>query len=78
MTHRDSLWAEPIQTEHIDAEVVRSNPLAMKGIDAAHLAEKVPRSFGVKLVLREQFLACKQSEFALVDFDHQRVFLPAD
>ena len=60
MTYWDSLGVEPFQTEHIDAEVVRSNPLSMKRVNAAYLAEKVPRRLGVELVLCEQFVACEQ------------------
>ena len=78
MANRYSLWAKPFQTEHIDAKAVWSNSLAMKGINAANLAKKVPCSLGMELVLCEQFLASKQGEFALMDFDHQRIFLFAD
>ncbi len=78
LTNRNSLRAKPFKTEHIDAKVVRSNALAVKGINTTYLAEKVPCSLGVELVLREKFLARKQGELALMDFDHQRVFLFAD
>lgn len=62
----------------VDAEVVRRDALAMKRVDATHLAEKVPRSFGVELVLRERLHARQQLEPAFVSLHHERVFHAAD
>jgi len=50
----------------------------MKRVDAADLAEEVPRCLGMELVLRERLLASQKLEFALVHFDHECVLLAAD
>ena len=42
-----------MQTKHVDAQVVRRHALAVKRINAAHLAEEMTRGPGVELMLGE-------------------------
>lgn len=63
---------------HIDAEVVGCDALAVEGIDAADLAEVVPRGLGVELVLGEGLFAGQEAKLTLVHFDHERVLAQAD
>ncbi len=67
-----------MQTEHIDAQMVRRHPLPVKWIDAADLAEKMSGSMRMKLILRQGIFARQQSEFAFVHLDHQCIFSAAD
>jgi hypothetical protein len=50
----------------------------MERVDAANLAEVVPSSFGMKLVLGQCVLTCQQTKLALVYLDHECVLLLAD
>jgi len=58
--------------------MVRRDALAVKRIDAADLAEVVPRRPGVKAVLAELLSTGQQTELSLGDFDHERVLAFAD
>src|SRR3954466_5677838 len=50
----------------------------MERIDPAHLAEEVPRSARMELVLDERIFTSEQLEFALMHFHHQRILPRAD
>src|SRR5215813_14899483 len=69
---------EPIQAEHVDAEVVGRNPLAMEMVDVAGLAEVMPCGHRVEPVLDQRILAGEELEVRLVNFDHQRVLAATD
>ena len=78
MPNRNVRRLEVVETEHIDAQVVGRDPLAVEGIDAAHLAEEVPSGLGVELILGQGRLAGEQFELALVNLDHECVLAPTD
>jgi hypothetical protein len=73
-----SRWVESLQTKHIHSKIVRSDTLAVKGVNAANLAEVVSRRSRMKLVLSQRRLASKNLEVTFVDPDHQRVLLRAN
>ena len=50
----------------------------MKWVDAANLAEEVPCCSGMKLVLGQRLLAGQEPELALMNLDHEGVFLATD
>ena len=57
LTHGNSTRIEVFQAMHIDAKSIRRDALAMKGINAADFAEKMPRRLGVKLIFGEKLSA---------------------
>ena len=67
-----------MKTEDIDAEVVGRHALAVKGIDAACLAEEMARGHCVESILGQRVFARKQAEPAFVHLDHQCVLAPTN
>jgi hypothetical protein len=69
---------EVVEAEHIDAKMVRRDALAVEWVDAAGLAEVVPGSLRVELVLGEELVAREKLELAFVDLDHESILATAD
>jgi hypothetical protein len=70
LTYRNAVWLEAVQAEDVDSEVVGSDPLAMKWIDATGFAEEVASCHRVETILGERVLPREQFEPGLVDLHH--------
>src|SRR5579883_3149637 len=69
---------EIVETKNVDAEVVRSDALAVERIDAAGTAEEMARGPGMELIFAEVMLSREKAKPALVHLDHQCVLPAAD
>src|SRR5690348_13333942 len=78
VAHRDSVRIEVPQAEDVDPEMIGSNALAVKWIDATRFAEVVARRHRVKTIFGEGVFSRKQLEPRLVDFNHQRILAATD
>src|SRR5690349_17126138 len=68
---------EPLQTEHVDPEMIGRGPLAMKGVHATARTEEVLRAMRIPLVSRQYLRAVEDGELAFMHLRHQRVFAAA-
>src|SRR5947208_1700806 len=66
-----------LETEYVDAEMIRRGALAVKRVDAAARAEKMLRPMRLPFVDRQQIFAAQHGECTLMHLRHQRVLLPA-
>ena len=64
--HRDRGGIEILETEHVDAEMIRRRALAVERVDAAARAEKMLRAVRIPFVGRQEILAALNGERTLV------------